>query len=70
MITQTIEKTLREFNWDNYGLHEFEDIADPDTHQWPPDLAKQIAHAVARDVAQIVEQTRTSQVWGERHDFE
>ena len=51
MILKIIERTIREFNYSNYGLHELDGVNEPDAlgyynHEWPPDLAQAIADAL------------------------
>lgn len=50
MLPQIIEKVIRSFDFDNFGIDGFSDIQDPNTHEWPPELAKEITEAISPEI--------------------
>lgn len=49
-MIKEIEKIIRDFDYDNYGLH----LEVTKDHEWPPVLAMQIVKAVAGEIDRIV----------------
>jgi hypothetical protein len=54
MLQKTIEQVIRDFDFHNYGIEGFGDLQDPNTHEWPPELAAEIVKAVSGDIEQAM----------------
>lgn len=54
MLKNKIEQVIREFDWHNFGIEGFGDIADPNTHQWPPELAELVVNAITEEIGEAM----------------
>lgn len=54
MIPDMIEKVIREFDFATFGIEGFSDLADPNTHEWPPELAAQITAELADIISAVL----------------